>query len=400
MARLTVDDLRVKGKRVLVRVDFNVPLDENQNITDDFRIRAALPTTKKLVEDGGKVILMSHLGRPKGQRKPELSLKPVAKRLQELLPEVKVYFIDDCIGESVKQSVNKLNDGEILLLENVRFYKEEEKNDPDFAKKLAELGDIYVNDAFATAHRTHASTAGIAQYIKVRAAGYLLEKELKYLKDYLENPEQPYTAILGGAKVSGKIEIIERLIGKVKYLLIGGGMSYTFLKAKGLEVGRSLLEGDKIELAKRTMEKAKEAGCELILPVDVVVTSEISEDADSALVKVDSIPTDKQGVDIGSETVALFTEIIEKSKTILWNGPLGVFEVSKFSVGTKSVAKKLVEVTEKGAVTILGGGDTAAAVKKFGLSEKFTHVSTGGGASLELLSGAEMIPIKLLSEKE
>lgn len=400
MARLTVDDLDVKGKKVLVRVDFNVPLDENRNITDDFRIRAALPTIKKLVEDGGKVILMSHLGRPKGQRKPELSLKPVAERLRELLPGVKVYFVEDCIGESVKEAANKLSEGEILLLENVRFYKEEEKNDPEFARKLAELGDIYVNDAFATAHRAHASTAGIAQYIDVRAAGYLLEKELKYLKDYLENPEQPYTAILGGAKVSGKIEIIERLIGKVKYLLIGGGMSYTFLKAKGYEVGKSLLEEDKIDLAKRTMERAKEAGCELILPADVVVTSEISEEAESTLVKVDNIPADKQGVDIGPETVAIFTEIIEKSRTLLWNGPLGVFEISKFSAGTESIAKKLAEVTEKGAVTILGGGDTAAAAKKFGLSDKFTHVSTGGGASLELLSGAEMIPIKLLSEKE
>ncbi|MBO8131779.1 MAG: phosphoglycerate kinase [Candidatus Marinimicrobia bacterium] len=399
MARLTVDDISVKDKRVLVRVDFNVPLDEKQNITDDYRIRAALPTIKKLISDGGKVILMSHLGRPKGERKPELSLKPVAKRLQELLQGTKVYFVEDCIGDEVKKAVDTLKPGEVLLLENVRFYKGEEKNDPEFAKKLAELGDVYVNDAFATAHRAHASTAGVAELLEVKAAGYLLEKELKYLKDYLENPEQPYTAILGGAKVSGKIEIIERLIGKVKYLLIGGGMSYTFLKALGYEIGKSLLEEDKIDLAKSTMEKAKNLGCELILPTDVVVVSEMSSDADIEVINFKNIPSDKMGVDIGPETVATFNEIIEKSKTILWNGPLGVFEIEKFSTGTESVARKVAEVTEKGVITILGGGDTASAVKKFGLADKFTHVSTGGGASLELLAGEELIPIKLLERE-
>jgi len=398
MARLTIDDLKVEGKRVLIRVDFNVPLDKSQNITDDFRIRAALPTIQKLLAGGARVILMSHLGRPKGKKAPEFSLKPIAERLQKYLKN-KVYFSPDCIGIEVKSMVNSLLNGEVLLLENLRFYAEEEKNDPDFSAKLAELADIYVNDAFGTSHRAHASTAGICQYIPQRAAGYLLEKELHYLHDYLENPEKPYTAVLGGAKVTGKIEIIERLFGKVDNILIGGGMAYTFLKALGYEIGKSLLEGDKIALAKETLEKAKKFGCQIILPKDVVIAAEVSDTAECEVVLIDKIPADKMGVDIGPETSVIFSEIIEKSKTVLWNGPVGVFEIKKFSTGTETVARKLAEVTRKGAVTVVGGGDSASAMEKFGLMDKVTHVSTGGGASLELLSGLELIPVTLISNK-
>ncbi|MDD5766001.1 MAG: phosphoglycerate kinase [Candidatus Marinimicrobia bacterium] len=398
MARLTIDDLKVEGKRVLIRVDFNVPLDKNQNITDDFRIRAALPTIQKLLAGGARVILMSHLGRPKGKKAPEFSLKPVAERLQKYLKN-KVYFSPDCIGIEVKSMVNSLLNGEVLLLENLRFYAEEEKNDPDFSAKLAELADIYVNDAFGTSHRAHASTAGICQYIPQRAAGYLLEKELHYLHDYLENPAKPYTAVLGGAKVTGKIEIIERLFGKVDNILIGGGMAYTFLKALGYEIGKSLLEEDKIVLAKETLEKAKKFGCQIILPKDVVIAAEVSDTAECEVVLIDKIPADKMGVDIGPETSVIFSEIIEKSKTVLWNGPVGVFEIKKFSTGTETVARKLAEITQKGAVTVVGGGDSASAMEKFGLMDRVTHVSTGGGASLELLSGLELIPVTLISNK-
>ncbi|PIS30775.1 MAG: phosphoglycerate kinase [Candidatus Marinimicrobia bacterium CG08_land_8_20_14_0_20_45_22] len=398
MARLTIDDLKVEGKRVLIRVDFNVPLDKSQNITDDFRIRAALPTIQKLLAGGARVILMSHLGRPKGKKTPEFSLKPVAERLQKYLRN-KVYFSPDCIGIEVKSLVNSLQNGEVLLLENLRFYAEEEKNDPDFSAKLADLADIYVNDAFGTSHRAHASTAGICQYIPQRAAGYLLEKELHYLHDYLENPAKPYTAVLGGAKVTGKIEIIERLFGKVDNILIGGGMAYTFLKALGYEIGKSLLEVDKIALAKEILEKAKKFGCQIILPKDVVIADEVSETASCEVVSIDKIPEDKMGVDIGPETSVIFSEVIEKSKTVLWNGPVGVFEMKKFSTGTETIARKLAEITKKGAVTVVGGGDSASAMEKFGLMDKVTHVSTGGGASLELLSGMELIPVTLISNK-
>jgi phosphoglycerate kinase len=310
-----------------------------------------------------------------------------------------VYFSPDCIGIEVKSMVNSLLNGEVLLLENLRFYAEEEKNDPDFSAKLAELADIYVNDAFGTSHRAHASTAGICQYIPQRAAGYLLEKELHYLHDYLENPAKPYTAVLGGAKVTGKIEIIERLFGKVDNILIGGGMAYTFLKALGYEIGKSLLEEDKIVLAKETLEKAKKFGCQIILPKDVVIAAEVSDTAECEVVLIDKIPADKMGVDIGPETSVIFSEIIEKSKTVLWNGPVGVFEIKKFSTGTETVARKLAEITQKGAVTVVGGGDSASAMEKFGLMDRVTHVSTGGGASLELLSGLELIPVTLISNK-
>ncbi|MCD6204795.1 MAG: phosphoglycerate kinase [Candidatus Marinimicrobia bacterium] len=398
MARLTIDDLNVKGKRVLVRVDFNVPLDDNQKITSDFRIRAALPTITKLLEGGARVILMSHLGRPKGEKNPKFSLKPVAERLGELIPN-RVYFAPDCIGEEVKKMVSELEDGEVLLLENLRFHSEETKNDPQFSAQLAELGDIYVNDAFGTSHRAHASMAGVAEHFEQRAAGYLLQKELHYLQDYLSEPKKPYTAVLGGAKVTGKIEIIEKLFGKVDNILIGGGMVFTFLKAKGLEIGKSLLEEDKIELAKETLEKAKEFGCNIYLPTDIVVAQEVSESAVPDVVPVDAIPADQIGVDIGPDSTMLFTNILNESNTVLWNGPMGVFEIPQFSTGTESIARVLADITKKGAVTVVGGGDSASAIKKLKMSDKVTHVSTGGGASLELLSGMELIPVNLISTK-
>jgi len=398
MARLTIDDLNVKGKRVLVRVDFNVPLDDNQKITSDFRIRAALPTITKLLEGGARVILMSHLGRPKGEKNPKFSLKPVAERLGELIPN-RVYFAPDCIGEEVKKMVSELEDGEVLLLENLRFHSEETKNDPQFSAQLAELGDIYVNDAFGTSHRAHASMAGVAEQFEQRAAGYLLQKELHYLQDYLSEPKKPYTAVLGGAKVTGKIEIIEKLFGKVDNILIGGGMVFTFLKAKGLEIGKSLLEEDKIELAKETLEKAKEFGCNIYLPTDIVVAQEVSESAVPDVVPVDAIPADQIGVDIGPDSTMLFTNILNESNTVLWNGPMGVFEIPQFSTGTESIARVLADITKKGAVTVVGGGDSASAIKKLKMSDKVTHVSTGGGASLELLSGMELIPVNLISTK-
>jgi len=398
MARLTIDDLQVKGKKVLVRVDFNVPLDENQQITSDFRIKAALPTIQKLLDDGAKVILMSHLGRPKGQRNPLFSLHPVAKRLSELIDNT-VIFAPDCIGDEVKEMVANLSEGSVLLLENLRFYTGETSNDPEFSAKLAELADIYVNDAFGTSHRSHASMAGVAKHFKIRAAGYLLEKELHYLQDSLNNPKKPYTAILGGAKVTGKIEIIERMFGKVDNILIGGGMAYTFLKAQGFEIGKSLLEADKIDLARQTLEKAREFGCKIYLPADVVVVSELVEGAEMAVTSAEEIPADKMGVDIGPETTMIFSEILDKSNTVLWNGPLGVFEIPQFAIGTESIAHKLADITRNGAVTVIGGGDSASAIKKFKLSDQVTHVSTGGGASLELLSGLDLEPINLISKK-
>lgn len=398
MARLTIDDLDVKGKKVLVRVDFNVPLDENQKITSDFRIKAALPTIRKLLAGGAKVILMSHLGRPKGKRDPKFSLRPVAERLSELLTN-KVYFAPDCIGDEVRKMSDNLKEGEILLLENLRYYEEETKNGAEFSAQLASLADIYVNDAFGTSHREHASMAGVARHFSQRAAGYLLQKELHYLHDYLSKPKKPYTAVLGGAKVTGKIEIIERLFGRVDNILIGGGMAYTFLKAQGKEIGKSLLEEDKIELARETLTKAAQHGCRILLPSDVVITDEIAEGAAVEVVSADRIPPDKIGVDIGPETCMLFNSVLKESKTVLWNGPMGVFEIPQFSTGTESIARTLAEITAKGAVTVIGGGDSASAIKKFKLMDKVSHVSTGGGASLELLSGLELVPVTLITEK-
>jgi phosphoglycerate kinase len=398
MARLTVDDLQVKGKRVLVRVDFNVPLDENRQVADDFRIRSALPTIKKLLDSGGKVILMSHLGRPKGEKNLKYSLKPVADHLSTLITN-KVTFAPDCVGESVKNRVHSLKEGEVLLLENLRFYAAEEKNDPDFSAQLAELGEVYVNDAFGTSHRAHASMAGVAEHFNQRAAGYLLEKELHYLSDCLETPKKPYTAVLGGAKVTGKIEIIERMFGKVDNILIGGGMAYTFLKAQGYEIGKSMLEEDKLSLARDTLEKAREFGCKIYLPTDTVIVAELNEEAVASVVDTKRMPVDQIGVDIGPDATMVFCDILDKSNTVLWNGPMGVFEIQQFSTGTESIARKLADITAKGVITVVGGGDSAAAMEKFGLVHKVTHVSTGGGASLELLSGLELIPIKLISTK-
>lgn len=397
MNKLTIDKVDLKGKKVLVRVDFNVPLDENLNITDDIRITSSLPTINKIVSEGGKAILMSHLGRPKGAPNPKYSLKPAAKRLGELLgKEVKI--APDCVGEEVKTMVNSMKDGDVLLLENLRFHAEEEKNNPEFAKQLAELGDIYVNDAFGSAHRAHASTEGVTKYLPVSVSGYLMQKELDYLGKAISDPERPYCAILGGAKISGKIDVIQNLFPKVDTLIIGGGMAYTFYKAMGYEIGKSLLEEEKIELAKEILEKAKNAKVNFLLPVDVVVTDDFSNDSPSQVVSIQEIPADKMGMDIGPKTVELFKNEILKSKTIIWNGPMGVFEFDNFAKGTNAIAQTLVEATGKGSVTIIGGGDSAAAIKKAGLDEKVSHVSTGGGASLEFLEGKVLPGVDALNE--
>jgi len=397
MNKLTIDHLNLKGKKVLMRVDFNVPLDENQNITDDTRIRASLPSILKVINDGGRLILMSHLGRPKGKPNPKYSLKPVAERLSQLIGK-EVKFAPDCVGDEVKKMADELKDGEVLLLENLRFHEEEEKNDPDFAKKLAELGDLYVNDAFGSAHRAHASTEGVTKYFKENAAGYLMQKELEYLSKAVGNPERPYTAILGGAKISGKIDVIQNLMNKVDNLLIGGGMAFTFFKAMGLEIGKSLLEEDRIEMAKEILQKAKEQNVNLVLPVDVVIADSFSNDAKTEVVDINSIKPDWQGLDIGPKTVELFKSYIDKSKTVVWNGPMGVFEFDNFAKGTFEIAKALAEATQKGVVTIVGGGDSAAAIAKAGLEDKVSHVSTGGGASLEFLEGKVLPGVAALTD--
>lgn len=396
MKKLTIDEVNLKGQRVLVRVDFNVPLDENQNITNDIRIKASLPTIKKIIAEGGKAILMSHLGRPKGQKDPKFSLKPAAKRLSELVGK-DVKLAPDCIGEEVKNMVDAMQDGEVLLLENVRFHKEEEKNDEAFAKQLAELGDVYVNDAFGSAHRAHASTEGVTKFIKTCAAGYLMKKELDYLGSAISAPKRPFCAILGGAKISGKIDVINNLLDKVDTLLIGGGMAYTFYKAQGKEIGKSLLEEEKIDLAKELLNKLKDSNVKFLLPEDVVVAAEFKNESPSEVVSTDKIPSDKMGLDIGPKTVDLFTSEIQQSNTIVWNGPMGVFEMANFAKGTNQIAKALADATENGAVTIIGGGDSAAAISKAGLSDKVSHVSTGGGASLEFLEGKALPGVEALT---
>jgi phosphoglycerate kinase len=397
MNKLTIDQIELKGKRVLVRVDFNVPLDENLNITDDTRIVESLPTIKKIISEGGKAILMSHLGRPKGGPNPKYSLKPTAKRLSELLGK-EVKLAPDCIGDEVKSMVNQMQNGDVLILENVRFHPEEEKNDPEFSKQLAELGDVYINDAFGSAHRAHASTEGVTKFIKICAAGYLMKKELDYLGAAVSNPKRPYTAILGGAKISGKIDVINNLIDKVDTLIIGGGMAFTFFKAQGKEIGKSLLEEEKIELAKEVLEKAKSSGVKFLLPVDVVVASEFNNESPSEVVNVDNIPSDKMGLDIGPETIKLFREEILKAKTVVWNGPMGVFEFDNFAKGTFAIAEALAEATSRGAITVVGGGDSAAAIAKAGLKDKVSHVSTGGGASLEFLEGKILPGVAALND--
>ncbi len=394
MNKKTIKDIDLKGKKVLVRCDFNVPMDENKNITDNARIVAALPTIKYLLENNCAIILCSHLGRPKGEFKPEFSLKPVAKELSNLLNK-QVIMSNDVIGEDTKKKAEALKNGEIMLLENVRFHREETDNDPEFSKQLASLAEIYVNDAFGAAHRAHSSTAGVAQYLPA-VAGLLIEKELKFLGNALNNPERPFIAILGGAKVSDKIGVIDNLLEKVDTLMIGGGMAYTFFKAQGYEVGKSLCELDKLDLARELMEKAKNKGVKLMLPIDTKVGKEFDINTESKTVKYTEIPTDWEGFDIGEETIKLFSEELRKAKTVVWNGPLGLFEFPQFAIGTNEIAKVLSEIN---ATTIIGGGDSAAAVKKAGLQDKMTHISTGGGASLEFLEGKKLPGIECLMDK-
>ena len=393
MNKKTVKDIDLKGKKVFVRCDFNVPMDENQNITDNTRIVSALPTIKYLLEQNCKLILASHLGRPKGEVKPEFSLKPVAKELSRLLGK-EVIMAKDVIGEDAMTKSANLKEGEILLLENVRFHREETDNDPEFAKKLASMAEVYVNDAFGSAHRAHASTTGIASYLPA-VAGFLIEKELKFLGNAVNNPERPFVAILGGAKVSDKIGVIDSLLEKVDTLMIGGGMAYTFFKAQGYEVGNSICEMDKLDLAKNAMEKAKQKGVKLMLPVDTKIGKEYKPDTESKVVKYTEIPADWEGFDIGPETIKMFSDELKTAKTVVWNGPLGLFEFEQFAVGTNSIAKVLSEID---ATTIIGGGDSAAAVKKAGLEDKMTHISTGGGASLEFLEGKKLPGIECLMD--
>lgn len=389
----TMNDVEVKGKRVFVRVDFNVPMEDGK-ITDDTRIRAALPTIKHLVDEGAKVILASHLGRPKGEVVEDMRLTAVGNRLAELLGKP-VLKLDESVGETVKTAVHNMNDGDVVLLENVRFHKGEEKNDAELAKQFAELAEIYVNDAFGAAHRAHASTAGIAEYLPA-VSGFLLQKELDVLGKALSDPERPFTAIIGGAKVKDKIGVIDHLLDKVDNLIIGGGLAYTFVKAQGYEIGNSLVEEDKIELAKEFMQKAKDKGVNFLMPVDAVVASEFSKDADSKVVNIDAIPADWMGLDIGPKTVALYADTIKNSKLIIWNGPMGVFEMEKFADGTKGVAEAMAETA---GYTIIGGGDSAAAVEKFHVADKMDHISTGGGASLEFMEGKELPGVVALNDR-
>lgn len=391
----TVEDIDVNSKRVLVRCDFNVPQDENGEITDDRRIREALKTIKYLLEHNAKVILTSHLGRPKGEFNPKYSLKPVAKRLSELLGQ-EVKMAEDVIGDSAKKLVDELKDGEAILLENVRYHAEEEKNDPEFAKKLAGFADIYVNDAFGTAHRAHASTAGVADYLPA-VCGFLIKKEIEIMGNALDDPKRPFVAILGGKKVSDKISVIENLIDKVDTLIIGGGMAYTFFKAQGKEVGDSICELEKVDLAKELLAKAEEKGVKLLLPIDTVVARDFSEEAESKVVTAGEIEAGWQGLDIGPKTIELFGEVLKTAKTVVWNGPMGVFEMDKFAVGTNKIAEILANID---ATTIIGGGDSAAAAEKGGFADKMTHISTGGGASLEFLEGKVLPGIACLNDKE
>lgn len=398
MNKKTVKDLNVEGKKVLVRVDFNVPLskDGNHTISDDTRIKAALPTIDYLLENNAKVILMSHLGRPKGEANPEFSLKPVAEWLENHYGE-KFHFLpsDIVVDEKVKEEVEKLENGNLALLENTRYVKGETKNDPEFAKELSSLADLFVNDAFGTSHRAHASNVGVANNLE-SAVGFLIQKEIEIMGKALENPEKPFVSILGGAKVSDKIGVIENLISKVDYILIGGGMAYTFLKAQGKEIGKSLLEEDKMDLSLELIKKAEANNVKILLPKDVVIADEIKEDAETEIVDIDNIPTDKEALDIGPKTAKEYADIIKDAKTVVWNGPMGVFEIKVFANGTNEVAKALADSS---ATTIVGGGDSALAIEEAGYKDKITHVSTGGGASLEFLEGKTLPGIDCIDEK-
>ncbi|MDY5964228.1 MAG: phosphoglycerate kinase [Peptostreptococcus porci] len=392
----TVEDIEVKGKKCLVRCDFNVPLKDGK-ITDENRLVGAMPTIKYLVDNGAKVILCSHLGKPKGEAKPELSLEPVAKRLSEMLGKEVVFAADDnVVGENAKKAVSEMNDGDIVLLQNTRYRKEETKNEENYSKELASLEEIFVNDAFGTAHRAHCSTVGAGEFLEARVCGYLIQKELDFLGSAVENPKRPFLAILGGAKVSDKLGVINNLLEKVDTLIIGGGMAYTFIKALGHEIGTSLLEEDKIDYAKEMITKAEAKGVKLLLPIDVVYADRFAEDAQPHITEGRDIPSDCMGLDIGPKTVELFTEAVKSSKTIVWNGPMGVFEFENFAKGTKAIAQSMAETD---AITIIGGGDSAAAVNQMGFGERMSHISTGGGASLEFLEGKELPGIAALDNK-
>jgi len=398
MSKLTVDDLEPKGKRVLMRVDFNVPL-EGGTVANDNRIKAALPTIKNIVDRGGKLILMSHLGRPKGLRVPEMSLEPCVSVLHHWLDK-EIGFVNDCVGEAVEAVVSKLEDGDVLLLENLRYYEEETNNDPGFAKKLAGLGDLYVNDAFGTAHRAHASTEGVTHFFDQCAAGYLMMKELDYLGRVMDNPERPFAAILGGAKISGKIDVISNLLPKVDRVIIGGGMTFTFFKAQGLEIGNSLLEDDKVNYARDILA---EGGDKIILPLDCLVSDAFDFKARKIgvlkEVNAQDMPAGWMGLDIGSQTIQSFSTILESAKTIVWNGPMGVFEIDETARGTYAIANILADVTDRGATTVIGGGDSASAVNKAGVADRVSHVSTGGGASLEFIEGKTLPGVAALTDK-
>lgn len=396
MAKKTLKDVELKGKTVLMRVDFNVPV-ENGKITDDNRIVQALESIEYVTEAGAKLILTSHLGRPADKPDPEYSLKPVAEHLKTLV-DVPVHFAEDCIGEKADTVIEKAAMGEIVLLENVRFHKEEKKNDPGFAKKLASHADLFVNDAFGSSHRAHASVAGVTEFLQPAVSGFLLEKEIRYLEESVNNPRRPFVAILGGAKVSDKIGVIDNLLTKVDAIIIGGGMSYTFFRAQGMEIGNSLVEDDKVELAKELMLKAKEAGIKFMLPIDTVISKEFSNDAEHKVVDSDEIEPGWMGLDIGPQSCIAFGNQIKNAETVLWNGPMGVFEMENFAEGTFAVAESLAEATRKGATTIIGGGDSAAAIKKAGLESQVSHVSTGGGASLEYLEGKDLPGVTALTD--
>jgi phosphoglycerate kinase len=395
LASLSAADLA--GKRVLVRVDFNVPLDDQGKITDDTRIRAALPTIQYLTQNGAKAILTSHFGRPKGKVNESMRLTPVAKRLSELLGQ-DVIKCDDCIGDSVASAVAGMQNGQVAMLENVRFYAEEEANDPEFSKKLAAVADLYVNDAFGTAHRAHASTEGVTHYLKPSVAGFLIEKELEYLQNAIENPQRPLVAIVGGSKVSSKITVVETLLDKVDKIIIGGGMIFTFYKARGLSVGKSLVEDEFLPLAKELEAKAKAKGVALLLPTDVVVADNFAADANTQTVSVENIPDGWMGLDIGPDSVKVFQAALADCKSVIWNGPMGVFEMEKFAAGTEAIAHTLAGLTKTGTCTIIGGGDSVAAVEKVGVADQMSHISTGGGASLELLEGKVLPGIAALDE--
>ena len=394
MSFRSIDDLQLTGKRVFVRVDFNVPLDEERNVTDDTRIREALPTLRKVLQMGGKLIVASHLGRPKGVD-PKLSLEPAAGVLSELLGKpYEVLLADDCVGDGVRKMVKDQTPTQVVLLENLRFHKEEEANDPTFARELAENADVWVMDAFGTAHRAHASTAGMAPFVKERAAGYLMVKELEFLGRLLKSPAMPYVAVLGGAKVSDKIKVIENLLPRVSSLIVGGAMAYTFLKAQGIEVGKSRVETDKLDIARRALEAADRLGKAVVLPIDHIASTDPTGNAPIREVKERALPPELMGLDIGPRTRALFAEHLRPAHTVLWNGPMGLFEVPAFAAGTKAVAETIAGL--KDATTVVGGGDSAAAVQEFGLAKKMSHVSTGGGASLEFLEGKELPGVKAL----